>query len=197
MKLVDKLGRIIINFLIIIIGIVTLFCVYSYVSLEFLGNNYVSVFGYTYFEVASGSMSPVINMSDLIIVKIDADYMEEDIITYFIDGDFITHRVKKINIDTIVTKGDANNTKDALVNKENVLGKVVYVIPYAGVWKKVFMSPKVILLLIITFVLFSFAFSYNSKGKRKKIELKKAKKEKNIEYEIPILKKNDIDKRGE
>lgn len=197
MKLIDKIGHIIINFLITIIGIVALFCIYSYVSLKILDKNYVSILGYTYFEVASGSMSPTINKNDVIIVEIDSKYKEEDVVTYFINGDFITHRVKKINVTSIVTKGDANNTKDALVNKENVLGKVVYVIPQAGVWKKTLMTPKVFILLITTFILFSFTFSYNSKDKRKKLKMIKEKKEKIAEYETPILKCTNNDKKGE
>mgnify|MGYP004637379639 CR=1 FL=1 len=82
-------------------------------------------------------------------------------------------------------------SKDAKIKKENVLGKVVLIIPKFGIWNKVIMTPKVFSLLTITLVLFSFTFSYNNKSKRKKLKKQKEKrlqKEKEDKMEIPILK---------
>ena len=192
MKLWDKIGQIIINTMIVLITIITLFIIYSYVNLEILNKDYVSVFGYTYFEVASGSMSPAINKNDVIIVKLNTDYKEEDIITYKLNNDFITHRVKKINIKTIITKGDANNTLDKSISTESVIGKVVLIIPKFGVWKKVLLTPKVFILLIITFFLFSFTFSYNTKEKRNIIKRQLEKKQNKLNNsDLPILGASD------
>lgn len=188
MKLWDKIGQIIINTMIVLITIITLFIIYSYVNLEILNKDYVSIFGYTYFEVASGSMAPAINKNDVIIVKLNTDYKEEDIITYKLNNDFITHRVKKINIKTVVTKGDANNTLDKSISTESVIGKVILIIPKFGVWKQVLLTPKVFILLIITFVLFSFTFSYNTKEKRNKIKRQLEKKQNKLNNnDLPIL----------
>ena len=170
MRVIDKVGQCIINFLIGLIVIIAAFTLYSFIAIEGLNKDYVSVLGYTYFEVASGSMSPAIEKDDMVIVKLNSDYEQEDIVTYKLNGDFITHRVKRIDSSTITTKGDANNTKDAPISKDNVLGRVILIIPKAGIWKKVFMTPKVLILLLITFTLFSFTFSYNTKSKRKKLK---------------------------
>lgn len=178
MKLWDKVGQFIINLLIVIIVIIALFTVYSFTALKVMNKDYVTIFGYTYFEVASGSMEPAISKNDMIIVKLTKDYQEEDIVTYYLNGDFITHRVKRIDVNTITTKGDANNTKDTAISKDAVLGKVVLVLPKAGIWKQVFLTPKVLILLIITFTLFSFTFSYNTKKKRKKLKMQIAKRNK-------------------
>lgn len=191
MKVIDKIGNIITYILIFLITIIIIFMTYSYISLNLLKKDYVSIFNYTYFEVASGSMEPTIYKDDLVIVKLNSTYQEKDIITYSLNKEFITHRVIQIDSKTITTKGDANNSKDAKVKKENVLGKVVLVIPKFGIWKKVLMTPKVFILLTITLVLFSFTFSYNNKTKRKKLKKqkeKRIKKEKEVEIEIPILK---------
>ena len=182
MKVIDKIGNIITYILIFLITIIIIFMTYSYISLNLLKKDYVSIFDYTYFEVASGSMEPTIDKDDLVIVKLNSTYQEKDIITY---------RVIQIDINTITTKGDANNSKDAKIKKENVLGKVVLIIPKFGIWKKVIMTPKVFSLLTITLVLFSFTFSYNNKSKRKKLKKQKEKriqKEKEDKMEIPILK---------
>ena len=191
MKVIDKIGNIITYILIFLITIIIIFMTYSYISLNLLKKDYVSIFDYTYFEVASGSMEPTIDKDDLVIVKLNSTYQEKDIITYSLNKEFITHRVIQIDSKTITTKGDANNSKDAKIKKENVLGKVVLIIPKFGIWKKVIMTPKVFLLLTITLVLFSFTFSYNNKSKRKKLKKQKEKriqKEKEDKMEIPILK---------
>lgn len=190
MKIMDKIGQWIINVLIGLVIVIAAFTLYSYIALEILNKDYVSFLGYTYFEVASGSMSPTINKEDMVIVKLNDNYEQEDIITYKLNGDFITHRVKKIDTSTVTTKGDANNTKDTPISKESILGKVVFVIPKFGIWKKVFLSPKVLSLLIITFTLFSFTFSYNTKAKRKKLRKQKEKREKN--NLVSAIPKNEL-----
>lgn len=187
MRTMDKIGQTIINLLIGLIIVIAAFTLYSFISLEVMNKDYVSIFGYTYFEVASGSMAPTINKEDMVIVKLNSNYQEEDIITYKLNEDFITHRVIRIDTKTITTKGDANNTKDTPISKDSILGKVVFVIPNFGIWKKVFMSPKVLILLIITFTLFSFTFSYNTKSKRKKLKKQKERREKKNKEAIPII----------
>lgn len=191
MKIWDKIGQFIVNILIFLITVLTIFILYSYINLELLNKDYVSILGCTYFEVASGSMSPAINKNDLVIVKLNSDYEVDDIVTYKLGNDFITHRVKKNNIKTIVTKGDANNASDKSISKESVIGKVVFVIPKFGIWKQVILTPKVFILLVMTFILFSFTFSYNTKDKRNKIKRQRDKKiNKLSDTDLPILKKN-------
>ena len=49
MRTMDKIGQVMINLLIGLIIIVAAFTLYSYVALEVLDKDYVSLFGYTYF----------------------------------------------------------------------------------------------------------------------------------------------------
>jgi len=89
-------------------------------------------------------MEPNINVYDVVVTKrVDTNTINEgDIITYVStsslgEGLTITHRViSKIITDDDVkfrTKGDNNNVADsALVSSENVLGKVIFKIPYLG-----------------------------------------------------------------
>ena len=90
MRVIDKIGQVIINILIGLIIVIAAFTLYSFVALEILDKDYVSVFGFTYFEVASGSMFPTISKNDMVIVKLNDEYEEEDIVTYMLNGDFIT-----------------------------------------------------------------------------------------------------------
>lgn len=86
----------------------------------------ISLFGFRVFKVASGSMKPYLNIGDIIIIKKSDVYKIKDVITYK-EGNksFVTHRVVAINEDGIITKGDTNNTNDAPVKDEEILGKVV------------------------------------------------------------------------
>lgn len=92
-----------------------------------------SILGYKFFIVLTGSMSPNINVGDLIIVKeSSADGIEVgDVITYSVGNDnVVTHRVKEVinnNQIQFITQGDANNVEDMHpVSHENLVGKVVY-----------------------------------------------------------------------
>lgn len=200
-KLGEIFTKIFTNLILVVLSIAVVFMSYSFVCVNLLKKSYVNYFGYTAFEVASGSMANTINIDDLVIIKLgNTNLKEKDIITYISEKDFITHRIVSVEGESIIAKGDANNTEDNNIQRKDVIGKVVKVIPGAGVWKKVIMTPKVLILLFVTLVLFNFAFAYKKKGnddckvkdaknignlneqkeenKKKKIKKKKPKKEK-------------------
>ena len=104
-------------------------------------------------------MTGNIDIGDVIIVKINDDFKEDDIITYRVSDDFITHRVLKKEDNYVVTKGDSNNNVDNPVKYDMVVGRVVKIIRNVGVWQKVIMTPKVFISILITFMLFSIYFS--------------------------------------
>ena len=158
-----KIAKIVGNVLFAVLGIIILICLYSFVSMKILSHKYVNLFSYTCFQIGSNSMSPTITTNDLIIVHLNEDIKEGDIITYE-DGDtFVTHRVMEVNDTGYITKGDANQSEDQAILKEQVVGKVVKILPNFGVWFKVITTPKIIILICITLLCFSLAFSYTGK----------------------------------
>ena len=148
----------IMDVLIVITLVILILVVYGYVEKYIFKKDYINYFGYTIFEVASGSMAPSINVGDIVIVKLTKDINNNDIITYKENNYFITHRVIKIEDGKIVAKGDYNDSIDKDVNLSDVLGKVIKVIPGIGIWKNVFMNPKVMISLSVTFILFALYF---------------------------------------
>lgn len=97
------------------------------------------------YVVLSSSMSPTIHAGDVVIVNsVDASQVEEgDVITFeppsggFQGAEYVTHRVvdvvEKNGESHFKTKGDANEEADsALVPPENVVGEVMFHIPYIG-----------------------------------------------------------------
>ena len=108
-------------------------------------------------------MSPTIEKGDIVIIKIGDEIKENDIITYKKDNVLITHRISKINENTIIAKGDYNNTDDVPIQKEQVVGKVVFIVNNVEIWKKVFTDAHVIIPVIITVILFVALISYKEK----------------------------------
>lgn len=122
-------------------------CVYTFFAIDIMKKDYVNVFGYTYFTVSTGSMSGTIEVNDIIFVKVTDKANVGDVITFKNKKDeIITHRVIQRLDDTYITQGDVNNVADDPVPKEDVIGKVKWVI-----------SPSFILKLIAVFlILFIF-----------------------------------------
>lgn len=133
---------------------------------KILGNhNYNNYFGYTFFKVTSGSMGDAVKINDIIVVKITKDVKKNDIITFEDKNAFITHRIIKINDGFIITKGDANNSKDMAITEDKIVGKVVHILSGAGIWKEILTTPKILLSICLTIILFELAFSCDIKGK--------------------------------
>lgn len=157
-----KVAKYITDFLLIIVVLAIFFALYGFSQLLIFQKDYANYFGYSMFEVVTGSMAPTININDAIIVKITDDIKVNDIVTYSLNGDFITHRIIDMKGNKIVTKGDYNNSEDKIIDKSEVIGKVVKVLPKLGVWKEIILSPTVIIIFLVASVLFSIAFSYKS-----------------------------------
>ena len=154
-----------IDFVMLFLTIILLILIYFSGQLKLFGKRYINFAGYTIFQVVTGSMEPVIKIDDIVIVKITKDVKEDDIITYKADDNFITHRIIKINNDSIITKGDANNTEDTPISEDAIVGKVVYIITNVAVWVKVFKEPKVIITLIISIIILRI-FIFNDYKKK-------------------------------
>ncbi len=160
--MLKKIMEVVLNILIVLVVIIVLIVGYSFIQTKVMQKDYVNFGGYTAFEVATGSMSGSIEIGDVIIVKLDEEKIKrDDIIVFKQDGYIVTHRVIEIQEDgkTLVTKGDANNAQDEPISKDDVIGKVIKILPNIGIWKKVVQTPKVIISVVITIILFGLAFS--------------------------------------
>ena len=107
-NILKKACNIVLDILIVLIGLVLLGTIYNTIQVKVLHKNKADFFGFTTFEVQTGSMAPTINASDLIIVQKSDKAEIKDIITYEHNGEYITHRVVDAYKDNYVTKGDAN-----------------------------------------------------------------------------------------
>ena len=143
----------VLNFVIyLMIFVIIILLLYGIIQKKITGESYTNLFGYTFLEVLTGSMSGTIEIGDGVIVKITSDIQKEDIIVYKKEENLITHRLIEMEKDKLITKGDANNVQDDPITKDMVIGKVVFVIPNMHFWKKILIGILIVLICIFIFV---------------------------------------------
>ena len=162
-KILKIIKNIIINLIIFVLGIIAIIAIWTSIQLNVQNKEYIDLFGYSFFSTKTGSMSPTIEKGDIVIVKIGEQVQKNDIITYKKDNSFITHRIIEIDGDSIIAKGDNNNTKDEPITKHAILGKVCFIINNVEIWKKVFSDISVIIPIVITVILLVILVSYKEK----------------------------------
>ena len=170
MKKTRKINMIgcILNILITVVVVITIIGLYYMAQVKILNKDYANIFGYTFFEVATGSMANTINIGDIVVVKVNEAFKENDIIVYKEENSFITHRVIKIDGQNLITRGDANNSEDKPIKSDQILGKVIYVIPKIGIWRKVLASPEILGMIIIFIILLGVVLMLTSKTEKEK-----------------------------
>ncbi len=148
---------------------------------------------YNAYVVLTGSMLPEIQVYDVVLTKkTDAENLQEgDVITFAssdprFQGTRITHRIIKKNYDaeqkkyTFQTKGDNNNVADsALVDANNIYGKVILKIPKLGYLQQFLATDGgwIIVILIPCLAVISYDIVKLAKGlKRKKYKNIKVQK---------------------
>ena len=214
----EQIINIMLNVFIVIFGLILVFSVYNKIQVSFFGKDYSDFFGYSVFEVQTGSMKPEISPGDWIVVKATKNIKLEDIVTYKDGKDFITHRVIGKSGGTYITKGDANPSKDDPVDEKQMVGVVVKILPAFGFFKKTIFNPIVLVSIIITILIFNYVMKSNKKDnlvekeKKNNMELqnkikdlskktiviikektKKLKKEKNKIEKLEEITENQID----
>lgn len=164
-KALEKILHVILNVIIVIVGFIVIMVAYNYIQLKVMNKDYTNLFGYTVFEVSTGSMAKTLNVHDVILVKITKEVETGDIITFKQDNEIITHRIMQMNGNELVTKGDANNVEDEVITKDAIIGKVVSIYSELGIWIKVFTEPKVLMSIFITMALIGLALNQEQKEK--------------------------------
>ena len=136
----NKSKKIIINT--IFYGLMSIFIFISLIMIKAkINGTQPSILGNKFFIVLTGSMSPTIDVGDMVIVK---DVKPEavnvnDVITFGSNSsdNVTTHRVKEVlsNNENLsyITQGDANNVEDPTpVEEDFLVGRVNKVIPKVG-----------------------------------------------------------------
>lgn len=169
-------------------------------------NDMPDAFGYKPMIVLSGSMSPVFEAGDMILIKNTENpsaLQKDDIICYLISGKATTHRIiqvaEKDGQTAYITKGDFNNVEDRLaVMPDQIQGLYTGIrIPHLGDFLMFVQTPQGILMFVgVPFILYVLydVFKRRKDASKKtaqlEAELAKLKAEKEIKTETP---KEDVD----
>ena len=178
------------------LGQVVLFVILIFfILLNILSMNNKSLFGFRIYRVISGSMQPALQIGDVIIIKKANNYAEKDIITYDNGLTTITHRIKFINGDEIITEGDANDAPDKPITKDRILGKYFFRISTFSVFS-IMLTGKTIYLIMVLVLFAILLFAISDRVTRnleyRRNNFKKVIKEKeNKEQKKKIPKKKD------
>ena len=190
--IVKKIINITLDVFIVILGVILLITVYNNIQVKILGHDYASFFGHSVFEVQTGSMGEIIEPGDWIVVKYEKNIKLNDIVTFEHKGEYITHRVIEAYNGTYVTKGDANTAKDAPISKEQIVGKVVKVIPNFGILRKTIFNPIVLIAIIITLFFLNQVFKKTTKEDLEKEKVLKEKLRRALKLDKPEVVKEKV-----
>ena len=124
-----------------------------------------TVLDYNIYLVRSESMTPAINMGDMVITgplngPFNGEVKPSSIITYQRGEELVTHRVISIEGDTLVTKGDAVEDPDVQpVYLSSLTGIYLFKIPFLGYvsnyirtkvgWLLVIVIPSIVLVVFL------------------------------------------------
>lgn len=148
-----------------------------------------SFFNIELYTVISESMSPRLNINDIVIVKKGYEiesYKKGNIITFIRANEVITHRIERvISADmrpAFITKGDNNKVEDEdLVKYEDIIGKVVLTMPKVGALVNL-LKNKLFFVSILCLLFGIMYFDNKSKKRRQERKLVREKYEKKSDF---------------
>jgi len=144
-----KIGSVLKVTLAVLLILILIANLYLLVMQLFSKNKLPKVFGIAQVVVVTGSMSPSIEAGDLIVICEQKEYEVDDIITFYNGRNLITHRIKSIDEQSLLTQGDANNVSDPPITIAQVEGKMLFRIPHVGRAALFLKTPFGVLLMII------------------------------------------------
>ena len=150
MRSVRLVGRVIGISLTLILAVLLGCNLYKIAVRTVTGEQMPAVFGYSTAVVISGSMSGYVEVNDMVVVHRQKNYSVGDVITFERRDSIVTHRIVGETDEGFITKGDANNAVDEdVVSMDQVVGRVVLVIPKIGAIMEALRTPLGMMCLVL------------------------------------------------
>lgn len=154
-----------------IAGLIVGLNLYRWNASALAGNALPMPFGIGMAVVLSGSMSPTLEVNDLVIVQERDLYETGDIVVYQSGTELIVHRIIAQEENRIVAQGDANNVPDEPIDVSAVKGAVTGRIPFVGAVVNILKRPVAgILLMICACLLMERSFRMEKQAEEEKID---------------------------
>ena len=107
---------------------------------------------YDVLVVSGGSMEPAIHLGSVVVVDRSARAPQVGAVVTFHDPyeGIVTHRIVAVGPSSFLTKGDANNSVDVTGRTSSeVIGSVLFSVPYVGYLLNLLEQPLVFLALLL------------------------------------------------
>jgi len=170
LKVARCIYKVILNILIVLVFIGLIISIYNFVNIKLNNKLYTNYFGYTMFNISSGSMEPNIKVDDYVIVKLKTNYKVGDIVSYKYKNSVVTHRIVNIENNKVITRGDANNTDDQPISIKDIIGKVVHIGKGYGAILAIVKTPMVFISFFASLIFFDIALKEDDKNEKEKKE---------------------------
>lgn len=119
------------------------------------------------YSVKTGSMEDKIHVGDYILIYRKDNYEVGNVVTFIRNDGFITHRIISMEGNMVITKGDANNTIDEAIPKDNILGKVIMI---GGILNVVIKYKYALVGFLLSLYLISCYIGNDKEEKTKNVE---------------------------
>lgn len=154
--LIYRIISILLTIVLIIAIIFMVVSIYTFIQVKLIRKPFDHFAGVIVLLEKTESMKPTIDTDDIVFAIINnKNIKENDIIVYYDNELTITHRLVSINENTYITIGDNANSDTELINKNQIVGKVIYIWKI-GIWKRVFTAPAVYIPMLLTLMVASF-----------------------------------------
>ena len=165
--------------LIVLIGVVFGFGVYTWMSSAVLGNQMPMPFGVGVGVVVTGSMEPELSIDDVIVVRTASDYKVGDVVVYQSRNILVVHKIIAVDGTTVTTQGTANNVADDPIHVSDIKGKVWFHIDGAGTVVEWVRSPigSILVLALAAFLLVKSYATENKETRQKQEALEEIRRE--------------------
>ncbi len=126
---------------------------------------FISLMCFKIYVIVSGSMEPEIPVGSIVVEQKHGYTIQEgDVVSYEIyEKEVVTHRVvERISDDEFILKGDANKSVDLrTVKKQEIVGKVIVVLPCLGfVLKDLILHKNIVVTVIILIIFLNYIVIY-------------------------------------
>ena len=168
-----KIWNTITSVLIVFFALILVFNVICLVKRQ-NGDQCPTVLGVGMAIVITGSMEPKIGVDDLVVIWHQDSYKANEVVTYYGETYPVTHRIKQVRTDEngvvwYKPKGDVNNDYDEEITADQIVGRVIMVIPNVGELQRFMQSSNGLLVLTVcAALLIGFHELIGIVGKRRK-----------------------------
>ncbi len=153
-SIIRRAGRILSLLLTAVMLLIIVFNLYTIAAKKLFHEPLPMLAGYASAVVLSGSMEgereDSLSVNDMIIIHRQEDYEVGDVVTYSVGlRTPTTHRITEKDGETFVTQGDANNAADPPIDKSDIRGKVILILPGIGTLIQKLQTPLGLFMLLL------------------------------------------------